>query len=77
MHDDNCQALRWKANSYTRAVSEYMQTFLRLVQGGFSLIKKPLERVPSVYTNSETAIAAPGSERRVGSPANPCVHAEP
>jgi hypothetical protein len=40
----------------TRAVSEYMQTF----EGGerwLLLDEKPLERISSVYTNSETAIA--------------------
>jgi hypothetical protein len=31
--------------------------FLRLVKGVFFLIKKPLEGMLSVYTNSETAIA--------------------
>ena len=32
--------------------------FLSVVKGGFFLMKKPLECVLSVYTNSETAIAA-------------------
>ena len=36
--------------------------FLRVAKGGFFLMKKPLERVLSVYTNSETAI-----DRKCGS----------
>jgi hypothetical protein len=32
--------------------------FLSLVKGGFFLVKKPLECLLSVYTNSETAIVA-------------------
>jgi hypothetical protein len=41
--------------------------FLRAAKGGFFLMKKPLERVLSVYTNSETAIAAQNAAR-VGHP---------
>ena len=34
--------------------------FLSVVTGGFFLMKKPLECVLSVYSNSETAVAATG-----------------
>jgi hypothetical protein len=33
--------------------------FLRAIKGGFFLMKKPLECVHSVYSNSENAIACP------------------
>ena len=32
--------------------------FLSVLKGGFFLMKKPIKCVPSVYTNSETAITA-------------------
>jgi hypothetical protein len=34
------------------------------LKGGFFLMKKPLKCVPSVYSNSETAIAAPPALER-------------